>query len=263
MRIIIANKKYKMAKKIKKNENYLRVFNNIWKIKDLTFHQIMVLSLLVSYDELNEKDITLTNKAIAKHFNFIIAKKTVDAFIPKLEELGYITKHQEDVWSEYSNNYESKRHIEITSKTYAIINDELPIEEGLQSAETTTHSIPLEALKEPESTMTSTAIEAPIEKPKTSSTYGKPTIKKVIDTPYHNTLVDTKKLITASLSDNKLNGDKIYEYLNRTPKPATDEMTPEEFLKVVIKNQYNLKSLTNYTINYKAMVSYIENNISK
>jgi DNA-binding transcriptional ArsR family regulator len=130
VRIIIANKKYKMAEKIKKIKsigNYLMLHYNLFQIPELTLHQIMVLALLVSYDENNNKDITLTSKQIAKHFKCKIAQKTVDKSLPKLEELGYITKRMQDFWYEYSSNYDNKRLIEVTDKTYSIVNDGLPI----------------------------------------------------------------------------------------------------------------------------------------
>jgi DNA-binding transcriptional ArsR family regulator len=95
----------------------------------------MVLALLVSYDENNDKDITLTSKQIAKHFKCKIAQKTVDKSLPKLEELGYITKRMEDFWNEYSSNYDNKRLIEVTDKTYSIVNDGLPIVKPSKSIE--------------------------------------------------------------------------------------------------------------------------------
>jgi len=117
------------------------VYFKLFQIKDLSLHQLMVLALLISYDNNNKNDITLTSKAIAKHFYYKISIKTVENCIPILEKLGYITKSLKKIRYEDSGDYNNKRYIYITPKIYAIINEEEPIIDVVQSKKTSTFNV--------------------------------------------------------------------------------------------------------------------------
>ena len=229
----------------------------------ITRTQEAILRKLIHYSRKNEK-ITYSSEIIAQHT--FLGEETIRKAIPKLAKKGLISTASIKIAD--NGEFKTRRTMYIKWDFIKTIGDVVPKHENTEEPKASGDTSSSKEIQEEIEALETQELDSQTND--SNQTIPKPNIIEIFDDKQNSVDTDDianaeekinlKELISACLEDNTELTNRMYDYLKKpnSSNPISEMMTPSEFIKLITKKRYSLKSLSGYTINIEAMINAIK-----
>ena len=234
----------KLVMKIKKNKKFTKTYRALFN-HELTLVESSILNLLVSFSNKDLK-IFITNNGISKGFNNSISTSTIIRSIKKLKELGYITKSICNSNYEETGKWFNQRTIEVTDKTFDLINAE-PTAEETATVEPIIEAVPAPVEK---------IIETPAEEETIQLEESAPVVEEETKAApvVVEELINTKDVLNFIFP--AIDTSQLYDYFYCVNR-LEPEVTKSKLIELLSNNMTPVKAMLNYPEAYKDNSAYL------